>query len=119
MDKAVPSNFLKSSNILFVSIGVSVVNFILRDGNLSERSHLYISLTSWLLIAGIGFLVRNGHNWVKYVLLLLAIINLYSISLILQVTNDRILTGILSIAPILLQIWATILLFIKPADPES
>jgi hypothetical protein len=119
MDKVVPSNFLKSSNLLFVSIGVGVVNFILRDGNLSERSHLYISFTAWLLIAGIGFLVRKGYNWVKYLMLLLTIINVYSISLIFKVENDTLLSGILGIAPLLIQVWATVILFISPSDSEN
>ncbi|MBK7029435.1 MAG: hypothetical protein IPH45_09550 [Bacteroidales bacterium] len=119
MDKVVPSNFVKSSNIIFLSIGLGMVSFLLREENLSQRSHLYISLTSWILLAGIGLLIRKGYNWVKYLMLLLTIINIYSISLIFQVVNDKLLSGILGVAPLLIQVWATVILFIPPSDSEN
>lgn len=105
-------NFIKSSNLIFISAGLGIINFLLSPDILSSKSTIIVSIITILLILIVALLIRLGISWIKYLLLILIIFGLNSLPLLIKEEfSSHPLNAIMTILQSVAQIYATILLF--------
>jgi len=119
MKEQLHSNFIKSSNLIFATVGLGIINFYFSSDTLSSRTNIAVAIITLLTILGLGILVRQGYNWMKYLLLVLTILGLFGISTILTDLTQNPIVGIVSIVETVLEIWATVILFLIPKAAEN
>ncbi len=119
MDKQIHPNFIKSSNLIFGSVGLGLINFFFTSNILTSTKNIILATITLLIITGLGFLVRQGKNWIKYLLLVLTIVGLIGIPFILKNTEQEPVVGIINIAQTILQVFAMYLLFRIPNLSED
>ncbi len=108
-------NFIKSSNLIFATASLGIVNFILLPNLAKIPLNLFIAIFTCLFIVGLGFLVRSGKDWVKYLLLAITVIGLLiGFPGMFMIIRISIIVLIINIAQTIMQIWAVILLFKIP-----
>ncbi|MCQ6957946.1 hypothetical protein [Mucilaginibacter aquariorum] len=107
-------NYIKSSNIIILSILVGLLNLAFSQTPLNTPQSIGAFLTTILFLAAIAFLVRKGLSWMKYVLLVLSIIGVAG--LVMIILKKPVFNGVLvvNIVQTLLQLWALIILFTIP-----
>jgi hypothetical protein len=115
LDQQIHSNFIKSSNLIFGTAGLGLLNFFFTSDTLNSGKNIAIAIFTLLFIAVLGFLVRQGKNWVKYLLLILTVLGLFGIPvIIINIISEKLIAGVITIAQTIMQIWAVILLFKMP-----
>jgi len=115
MTKKVHENFIKSSNLIFISAALGLINVFLTKGELGSTKLIASAILTLLFVGGLGYIVRQGYAWIKYLLLVLMIFGLIGIvGLIIMNFEKQPLTSIVNIIQTILQTWATVLLFIIP-----
>ena len=114
MEKPIHANYIKSSNLIFGTVGLGIINFFFSTELLNTGQNIATAVVTLAIIAGIGFLVRQGKNWVKYFLLVLTLFGLIGMPFIINNINERSVVGLVNIAQTILQIWAMVLLFKVP-----
>ena len=115
MIKKVHENFIKSSNLIFISAALGLINVFLTKGELGSTKLIASAILTLLFVGGLGYIVRQGYAWIKYLLLVLMIFGLIGIvGLIIMNFEKQPLTSIVNIIQTILQTWATVLLFIIP-----
>ena len=115
MTKKVHENFIKSSNLIFISAALGLINVFLTKGELGSTKLIASAILTLLFVGGLGYIVRQGYAWIKYLLLVLMIFGLIGIvGLIITNLEKRPLITTVNIIQTILQIWATVLLFIIP-----
>lgn len=119
MKEQVHSNFIKSSNLIFASVGLGIINLFFSSDTLSNVVNIVGVIFTLLLICGLGILVRQGYPWVKYLLLVLTTLGLVSMLLLPSNPTHNPVVIIVNIAQIVIAVWATILLFRVPKITES
>jgi len=120
MKAQVHSNFIKSSNLIFATVGLGIINFFFSSANLSNGANIVAEIFGLLCICELGLLVRRGYAWgVKYLFLVSTIFGLILIMLILINQTQNPIVFIVPIAQTVLQAWAMILLFRVPKLTES
>ncbi len=107
------SNFIKSSNLIFATVGLGIVNFFFSH-ILLNGTNIVTAIFTLLFISGLGLLVRRGFAWVKYLLLVLTIVGLILIMFIPNDPTQNTIVIIVNIAQTVIQVWATVLLFRVP-----
>jgi hypothetical protein len=114
MEKQLSPNFKKASNLIFGTVGLGLINlFLLRD-DLSYGKNLFVVVFIQIIIAGLGYLVRRGYRWIKYLLLVLTVLGLTDVPSIINNLTQKPIIEIINIAQIIMQIWAVVLLFKVP-----
>jgi len=114
MDKQKHPNFIKSSNLILGSAGLGLMNFFFSSEILNNGENIFIAVITILFIIGLGFLVRQGKSWVKYLLLVLTIFGLIGIPFIMNNIIEKPVVGMINILQTIMQVWAMILLFRIP-----
>ena len=115
MTKKVHENFIKSSNLIYISAALGLINVFLTKGELGSTKLIASAILTLLFVGGLGYIVRQGYAWIKYLLLVLMIFGLIGIvGLIIMNFEKQPLTSIVNIIQTILQTWATVLLFIIP-----
>jgi glucan phosphoethanolaminetransferase (alkaline phosphatase superfamily) len=107
-------NYIKSSNIIILSILIDLLNLAFSQTPLNTPQFIGAFLMTILFLAAIAFLVRKGLSWMKYVLLVLSIIGIVGLAMI--ILKNPVFNGVLvvNIVQTLLQLWALIILFTIP-----
>ena len=113
------SNFIKSSNLIFVTVGLGITNFFFSKETLSGGTNIAIAIITLSMILGLGILVRQGFNWIKYLLLVITILGLFGISTILIDFSQNPIVGIVNLVQTVLEIWATVILFLIPKTTKN
>lgn len=114
MGKQIHQNFIKSSNLIFITAGLGLINFFFARDLLSNGLNITIAVFTIAFIIGIGFLVRQGYNWVKIFLLIITILGLIGIPVTLKNLTEKPVVGIINVVQTILQIWSVVLLFKVP-----
>ena len=119
MEKHIHPNYIKSSNLIFGTVGLGLINFFFSSELLNTGQNIATAILTLIIIAGIGFLVRQGKAWVKYLLLVFTILGLIGIPFIINNIIQKPLVGLINIAQTIMQIWAMVLLFMVPIKTED
>ena len=115
MTKKVHENFIKSSNLIYISAALGLVNLFLIKGDIVSTRLISSAIFTLLFVGGLGYIVRQGYAWIKYLLLVLMIFGLIGIvGLIITNLEKQPLITTVNIIQTILQTWATVLLFIIP-----
>jgi len=114
MDKQIHPNYIKSSNLIFGTVGIGLINFFFSSDLLNTGQNIVTAILTLVIISGIGFLVRQGKNWVKYLLLVSMVFGLIGIPFIINNIIQRPVVGIVNITQTIMQLCATVLLFKVP-----
>lgn len=104
--------FKKSSRLIYYSACVGVINAVL-SFNIFTPLEWLISFVSIVFVLFIGKLVSIGYSWMKYILLLFVLVGVSGFPYILQDLKEYPINGILTLIISILQIIATVILFIK------
>lgn len=105
-------NEIKSSNLILISAGLGILNMFFSPEVFTSFSLILIGIITIGIIIAIGIGIRNGIQWIKYVILGLVILGLFSFPIIIQTIKSNFIAGIVNIIQSLLQIIAVFLLFI-------
>lgn len=106
-------NYIKSSNLFFISAVLGVLNFFLSPEILSSNTDIIISVTTIFFILVIGLAVRFEVSWIKYILLVLIIIGINTLPpLIKEELTLRPINGIITILQVVAQVYAAILILV-------
>lgn len=119
MEKKLHENFIKSSNLIFITFGLGLINLFMTTSELVTGTHKAIAITTMLFILGLGYLVRQGFGWVKYLPLVLTILGLISIPVTIMNLGQRPIVGLINVAQTVLQVWAMIILFKIPKTTDT
>jgi hypothetical protein len=103
-------NHKKAGNLIYLSGGVGFVNAILSPVPFNT-SGIFIAVFALGLLFGMGYLVSKGHDWLKYVLLVLMIFGLMGFPILLSNLLYNPVVGIINIIQTILQLYALVLLF--------
>ena len=119
MIKDIPSNSLKSSILLFISVGLGLVPCLFNFSNISLSADGFLLVFKWLFpiafIFIVAILIRKGYKWVKWLYLAWLVINLPGVIWTLPfILTVDIISGGIEISEIILQVTALILLLIAP-----
>lgn len=114
MDKQIHPNYIKSSNLIFGTVGLGLINFFFSSDLLNTGQNIATAILTLVIIAGIGYLVRQGKGWVKYLLLVFMVFGLIGIPFIINNIVQKPMVGIVNIAQTIMQLGATVLLFKVP-----
>jgi membrane-bound ClpP family serine protease len=118
MEKKVHKNFTKSSNLIFITVGLGVINLLLPNTEIMAGGKPIV-IGTMLFILGLGYLVRQGFDWVKYLLLILTVLGLISVPVTITHLGQRPIVGLINVAQTVLQVWATITLFRIPKTADT
>lgn len=111
MQTQVHPNYIKASELIFITAGLGIINFFFSPEILSSGFAIIIAVFTLLFIAGLGVLIKQGFSWIKYLLLALFIFGLLGIPFIIKNITTNPIVGIVNIIQTILQIWALVLLF--------
>ena len=114
MEKQIHPNYIKSSNLIFGTVGLGLINFFFARELLNTAQNIATAILTLVIIVGLGYLVRQGKDWVKYVLLVFMVFGLISIPFIINNIVQMPIVGLINIAQTIMQLWATVLLFKVP-----
>jgi len=113
MNNSVSLNFRKSSNLIFITAGLIIfLQLVLPILSKTEVNPIYLVAINVLLVGAVGFLVRQGYKWTKYLALVLFILCLIEVTAIMTGYIKDLTTQIASVFQLLLLTWATIILFV-------
>lgn len=114
-DTTMAKKYTTASTLIYISAIIGIINSLM-SFNVFNKQDWIISLLSISIVVIIGLLTSRGYAWVKYLLLVLILIGLSDISYIVQDLKEYPINGLLSLSISILQIVATIILFLKRKD---
>lgn len=108
------SNFIKSSNLLFITVGLIIISSIITRIFFShEANNVLIIIVNLFLIGSVGLIIRQAKNWTKYLPLPLLILYLIEATSFLSNPEANLTLQIIFVAQIILVTLATLVLFVK------
>ncbi|MFW5879626.1 MAG: hypothetical protein ACOCUV_02250 [bacterium] len=119
MENQIHPHYIKSSNLIFGTVGLGLINFFFADELLSAGQNTATAILTLIIIIGIATIVRQGKEWVKYLLLVFTLFGLISIPFIINIIVQVPVVGIVNIAQTIMQLWATVLLFKIPKTVDE
>ena len=119
MEKQIHPNFEKASNIIFGTVGLGLINLFLSRDALSYGKNLFVVVFIQLIIVALGYLVRRGYRWTKYLLLVLTFLGLTEIPSVINNLTQKPMVELINIAQTIMQIWTVVLLFKVPESLEN
>lgn len=119
MDHLIHPNFIKSSNLIFGTVVLGIINMFFSSDILNNGKNIAVAVITLMLIAGLGLLVRQGKNWVKYLLLVLTVVGVIGIPIFINNIIEKPVVGIINFVQTIMQVWATVLLFKVPKRTTS
>lgn len=109
-------NYIKSSNLVFLSVALGIINISLIQGIFVSPEELIVAIITLLLIAGLALVIRKGINWIKYLFLGMIVFGLFGIPFMIQNLGQNPTVGIINIIQTVFQVWALVLLFKIPKE---
>ena len=101
-----------ASKLIYASAAIGMLNALLSFDVFTKQDWIAGFLSMFMIIA-IGVLTAKGYSWVKYLLIVLVVVGLSEFSYVIQDLKEYPINGVLSILMAVLQVIATMTLFIK------
>lgn len=109
-------NHIKAGYMIYLSGAIGVGIFIWKFDQLPNPFYNIFPLIALCVIFAMGYLIKRGTDWLKYVLLMFVVVGTMGMPMVLMnIMNDPILAVANCIQGIL-QIWAVILMFMIPSQ---
>jgi lysylphosphatidylglycerol synthetase-like protein (DUF2156 family) len=106
-------NYIKSSNLIFLSAILGAINLLLLPGLFSSKTAIIVGFFTLIFLIFLGIMIRLGISWIKYLLLILVLLGLTSFPLIIRNFLTRPLNGTFNIVQSIIQFYAVVILFQK------
>lgn len=119
MENQVHYNYIKASDLIFITIGLGIINVFLSPGSLPNSFSIFVVILIFLFMIGNAFFIRQGHKWAKILYIVLFILGLLTIPSIIKIFSQNLIVGVINVVQIILQIWAFILLVRIPKEKKS
>lgn len=116
--RPIHENHIKSSNFIFISIAMGLVNFVLTLKYYPNQS-IFSAVVAFIFVGILGYLIRQGRDLKILLLILFALGLLVSIPTLISDLTYFPLNGLLSLGQQILQLLAIIFLFMIPKKFES
>ncbi|WP_026730308.1 hypothetical protein [Flavobacterium denitrificans] len=116
--RPIHENHIKSSNFIFISIAMGLVNFVLALKYYPNQS-IFSAVVAFIFVGILGYLIRQGRDLKILLLILFALGLLVSIPTLISDLTYFPLNGLLSLGQQILQLLAIIFLFMIPKKFES
>lgn len=107
-----------ASRLIYASAIIGAINTLL-SYNVFILLDWIVGFISLSIVITIGLLVAKGYSWVKYLLLALVLLGLSSFSYVIEDIKEYPINGVLSLSISILQVIATVILFVKKKDPVN
>lgn len=117
--RPIHENHIKSSNLIFISLFIGVLNFLLYMIFTQNKGGILSALVSFIFIGILGNLIRKGYDLKVFLLVLFVIGVLGSFRTLFFNLINYPLNGILSLSQLILELLSIILLFRIPKEFES
>ena len=114
MDKEIHQNYIKASNLIFGTIVLGLINVVISNRDMNDTKNIITIVVTFLFIAGIGYLIRIGKEWIKYLLLIFLVFGLITMLFIIPQLLGNSIIFIINITQTLMQLLAIYLLFKIP-----
>lgn len=115
MNNYLHPNYNKAARFLFLSGGISILNALFTSDITSVYSHeSSVVMLASAVIFVFAWYARRGNSWLKYVLLALILVGLFSIQSTVDEVKQNPVGGVVDIATGIMQVWAVVLLFLIP-----
>jgi hypothetical protein len=105
--------------LIFASAILGIFSFFFIYHLAKDPKNILNGIFNISFVVGLGFVVRIGKRWVKFLLLAFTILGLLLMTSIADALAHNLYGGIISIIQTVLQITAVILLFIIPKDSSG
>jgi hypothetical protein len=120
MYKTSNSNFVIASYLIFIMTGLGVIKYFYYPKSMLDLETISIAIFNLVFFSGLGVLVRQGYNWIKYLILVFAIVGLLNIYQVMIIFPDRpTVIGFTMIAQRFILVAATIMIFNKNKNLEN
>lgn len=117
--RPIHENHIKSSNLIFISLAIGVINFFLYMIFTQNKGGILSALVTFIFIGILGYSIRKGYDLKVFLLVLFLIGLLGSIRTLISNLIYFPLNGILSLSQLIIQLFSIILLFRIPKKFES
>lgn len=117
--RPIHENHIKSSNFIFISLALGIVNFILALKYYPNGTGIFSAVVAFIFVGILAYLIRQGRDLKILLLVLYSIGLLGSIPTLISDLTYFPLNGILSLGQQILQLLAIIFLFMIPKKFES
>jgi hypothetical protein len=107
-------NYIKASNLIYLCALLGIINVFLLRETYTSTLKIATLIFTFAFIVGLGVLIRQGFEWIKYLLLFIMIFGLIGIPTWIKNLSEMPILGIINILQIVLQFWALILVFKVP-----
>lgn len=114
MKTAIHSNFITASNLVWGTVGLGILAAFFSDRVIKTEKDILLTVISFVMLVVLGYFIRQGQSWAKYLFVGLTIIGLLAIPTYISNLSQEPVTGIIFILQAILQVWAVVLLFQIP-----
>ncbi|MES2573646.1 MAG: hypothetical protein V4572_01765 [Bacteroidota bacterium] len=112
MEKQIDPNYIKASNIFFIITFLGLIPLFLPSNNIFINNYtIPLGISYFTGKIAIAFLVRQGYNWVKILILIIVLLGIIGVPTILKNLREQPIVGALDVTIAILHVWALILLF--------
>ena len=112
----VHQNYIESSNLMSISIGLGFVNLLFTPEAFSSAFAIFITVFTFLFLIGLATLTRKGISWIKHVFLVMMILGSFSIYFIVKNLEQNPIVGTINIIQTVLQAYSLYLLYKIPNE---
>jgi lysylphosphatidylglycerol synthetase-like protein (DUF2156 family) len=117
MKRYVSPNFIKASNLILVTVGLGIINFLLSGSLQSAQMGIAIFAITTLFVTGL--LIRKGYVWAKWVFTVFVALGLLVTIFIIAPDGFKLnsLSDYISDLQLIIQVVAAVMLFIPTKQP--
>lgn len=118
MKRYVSANYIKASNLILISAGLNVINFLL-SGSFTSSPQLGIAIFAITTLFVTALLIRKGYVWAKWVFSAIVVLGLLLTMFLGGVDNLKLntLSDYISDLQLIIQLIAAVILFIPSKEP--
>ena len=113
---SVHPNYIKSSDFIFITVGLGIINISLTPGIFVSPRELITGFFTLAFLVGLALLIRKGIGWIKYLLLVIMIFGIIGIPLMIKILEQNPAVGVINVIQTVFQVWALVLLFKIPKE---
>jgi hypothetical protein len=108
------SDYIKSSNLLLMALGLMIISSIMTQIFIpQEANSLLVIIINIIMLGSVGLIIRQGMSWTKYLALPLLTLYIIEASYFLINPESNLTLQFIFFAQLVLVIWASGILFLK------
>lgn len=116
MLQSVHPNYIKASNLILITLVLSVISsfFTPNTGIVTPLLKIGVVVLGIIINGLIAYFIRRGSETVKYILLILLLFGLAGIPMMIAVFKTKPVSCVISLLLMAIQVWVIVILFNIP-----